>query len=203
MRSHLPLALLLVPVAASANDIPMVAIGLPFAPESPRPVAETHPLYRHVAVDAIEGLPASVGSSPLNFIHAAKRSSVDAALQESMRRMNLLAPDGMPAHVRLSVRWGGSRTPFHIGSHNVASATLHYRLVRIDDGRLLFDRDITTSVAGGGADASMRDNGIVRAAIAANFASAANCLDRAAYGTAPADCALTPRFTVSVERFRR
>jgi hypothetical protein len=49
----------------------------------------------------------------------------------------------------------------------------------------------------------MRDNGIVRAAIAANFASAANCIDRAAYGTAPSDCALTPKFSVSVTRERR
>ena len=70
----------------------------------------------------------------------------------------------------------------------------------IDDGRELFDRDVTTSAEGGGVDASMRDNGIVRAAIAANFASAANCLDRAAFGDAPGDCALTPRFSVSVVR---
>ena len=66
--------------------------------------------------------------------------------------------------------------------------------------RVGIDRRITTSAAGGGADASMRDNGIVRALIAANFASAANCIDHAAYGTAPSECALTPKFSVSVIR---
>jgi hypothetical protein len=194
------LVMIVAPTAATANDISMVAIGLPFAPETPKPVAATHPLYHHVLIDEIEGLPSTIGSSRLNFIKAAKRSSVNAALRETFQRMNLLAPDDTAAHVRLVVRWGASRTPFKIGAHNVATTTLHYRLVRIDSGQLLFDRDITTSAEGAGADASMRDNGIVRAAVAANFASAANCLDHAAFGTAPSDCALTPKFSVSVVR---
>lgn len=204
MRYRLALfALVAVPAGAVANDIPMVAIGLPFAPETPRPVAATHPLYRHVEIGEIEGLPATIGSSALNFIKAAKRSSVNTALRDSFQRMNLLAPDAGAAHVRLSVRWIGSRTPFHIGSHNTTTATLQYRLTRIDTGQVLFDREITTAAEGGGVDASMRDNGIVRAAIATNFASAANCLDHAAFGKAPSECALTPKFTVSVVRAPR
>ena len=203
MRLVLPLgilALIATPGHGAPNEIPLVAIGLPFMPETPRPVAATHVLYRHVQVAEIEGLPATIKSSGLNFIAAAKRSSVNAALRETFERMNLLAPDGGIAHVRLTATWEGSETPFHIGSHNQATATLRYRLVRINDARVLFDRRITTSAAGGGADASMRDNGIVRAAIAANFASAANCIDHAAYGTAPSECALTPKFSVSVVR---
>lgn len=86
------------------------------------------------------------------------------------------------------------------GTTNTAAVTIHYRLERIDNAQILFDRDITTSAKGGGVDASMRDNGIMRAAIAANFASAANCIDHAAYGSAPTDCALTPSFGVSVDR---
>jgi hypothetical protein len=203
MRCFLPviaLTLVAAPVGGAANDIPMVAIGLPFAPESPRPVGASHVLYHHIEVAEIEGLPPTIGSSSLNFIHAAKRSSINAALHETFERMNFLTPANGGAHVRLLVAWEGSKTPFHIGSHNQATATLRYRLVRIDNARVLFDRSITTSVTGGGIDASMRDNGILRAAIAANFASAANCIDHAAYGTAPDECALTPRFSVSVER---
>jgi hypothetical protein len=197
------LLLIAAPAAAAPGEIPLMAIGLPFAPETPTPVAPTHPLFHRVAVAEIEGLRATVGSSALNFIAAAKRSSVNKGLRESLQQMNLLAPDAAAARTRLTVRWGGSETPFHIGTHNKASVTMHYTLARIDTGQLLFDRDITTSAEGGGVDASMRDNGIVRAAIAANFASAANCLDHAALGTAPANCALTPRFSVSVERLRR
>ena len=203
MRLVLPLgifALIATPALAALNDIPLVAIGLPFTPETPRPVAATHVLYQHVQVAEIEGLPATIKSSRLNFIAAAKRSSVNAALRETFERMNLLATDGGVAHFRLTATWEGSETPFHIGSHNQATVTLRYRLVRADNARVLFDRRITTSAAGGGADASMRNNGIVRAAIAANFASASNCIDHAAYGTAPSECALTPKFSVSVVR---
>jgi hypothetical protein len=187
-------------LAAPSGDISMVAIGLPFAPETPTPVAPTHPLYHRVAVDGITDLPATVGSTKLNFIAAAKRSSINAALRQSLERMNLLAPDASTARARLIVSWRGSHTPFRIATSNTASATLHYQLVRIDSGQSLFDREVTTYAKGGGVDASMRDNGIVRAAIAANFASAANCLDHAAIGTAPANCALTPKFSVAVVR---
>lgn len=193
-------ALLAASPLAASGDIPLVAIGLPFSPETPQPVDPKHALYHDVVVGEVEGLPATVKSSAMNFIAAAKRSSINAGLQESFRRMNLLAPDAATARKRLTVTWVGSRTPFKIGSRNTGSVTFHYRLTRVDSGVALFDRDITTSAEGGGADASMRDNGTIRAAIAANFASAANCLDRAAYGPAPADCALTPRFSVSVVR---
>lgn len=199
----LALPLLVAPAAAAASNIPLMVIGLPFAPETPKPIAPQHPLYQEVEVGEIVGLPGTVGSSKLNFIKAAKRSSINKGLIATFERMNMLAPDAGAAAARLEVTWIGNRAPFKIGSRNVASATLRYRLTRIDNGQVLFDREITTSVEGGGVDASMRDNGITRAAIAANFASAANCLDRAAFGTAPADCALTPQFSVTVTRQRR
>lgn len=195
-------AMIATPAQAGSGDIPMVAIGLPFTPESPEPIDPAHPLYRGVEIGEIEGLPPTVKSSPLNFIAAAKRSSINTALRESFRRMNLLAPNAAAGRKRLTVVWKGSRTPFRIATSNATTVTFHYRLVRVDNGQLLFDREITTSAQGGGVDASMRDNGIVRAAIAANFASAANCLDRAAYGDAPADCALIPGFSVAVVPIR-
>jgi hypothetical protein len=194
-------AILALPTQTIAEDLPMVAVGLPFAPETPTPVKASHALYHDVDVGEIEGLPSTIKSSKFNFVAAAKRESVNTALRESFRRMNMLA-EGVPGRKRLIVKWLGSHTPFRIGGTNTADVTIHYQLVRVDSGNTLFDRDITTSVEGGGVDASMRDNGIVRAAIAANFASAANCLDRASYGTAPNDCALVPRFSVSVDRDR-
>lgn len=203
MRPRLLAATLLLiaaPAVAGLGDIALVAIGLPFAPQTPVPVAPTHALFQDVAVGGIEGLPPTIKSSRLNFVAAANRESVNEGLRETFRRMNLLATPARPARKRLEVRWGGVRTPFHIGTSNTAVATLHYRLARVDSGQVLFDREITTAVKGGGADASTRDNGIVRAAIAANFASAASCIERAAYGPVPADCALTPRYSVAVSR---
>lgn len=178
----------------------MVAIGLPFAPETPKAVASTHPLYQRIEIGEIENLPPTVRSSTLNFIAAAKRSSVNKALRESFQRMNLLAPNATAARARLIVRWQGSHTPLRIATRNVATVTLRYRLVRMDNGQILFDREIVTSAEGGGADAVMRDNGIVRAAIATNFASAAHCLDHAAFGMEAQDCALVPQFSVTVVR---
>lgn len=196
------LALTVSPAAVAAGDIPMAGIGLPYAPETPTPLAATHPLYQRIDVVDIEGLPSIVKSTSLNWIGAAKRSSVNKALRDSLKDMHLLALDTTAARVRLTARWVGSHTPIRISTRNRASVTLHYRLVRIDNGQELFSREITTSAEGGGVDAAMRDNGIARAAIATNFASAANCLDRAAFGSAPADCALVPKFSVSVERRR-
>ena len=198
----LPLLALTSASAAAQDNIPLVAIGLPFAPETPRPVAATHPLYHRIDALEIEGLPPTIKSSALNWIAAAKRSSVNAALRESLNRMNMLSPDAAAARTRLTVKWIGSDTPFRIGTSNRTSVTMHYRLVRIDNGQSLFDREITTWMDGGGVDAGLRDNGIVRAAIATNFASAAYCVDRAAFGAAPAGCALAPKFSVSVVRRR-
>jgi hypothetical protein len=188
--------------AAPGDDIPLVAIGLPFSPETPHPVTAKHPLYQRVAIGEIQGLPAVIGSNKLNVIGAARRSSVNAGLIESFREMEMLAPDASAAKFRLSASWIGSHMPFHIGTHNEATTTLHYQLTRIDNGQMLFERDITTAAEGGGVDAAMRDIEILRAAIAANFASAANCLDHAAYGNAPQDCTLTPKYAVSIERRR-
>ncbi|WP_394657855.1 hypothetical protein [uncultured Novosphingobium sp.] len=203
-------ALFLAPAAAIAlpanvrptTDIPMVAIGLPFSPESPEPVATGHPLYKKVAVGDITDLPATIKSSSLGIIAAAKRSSVNAAFRDSLSQMNLLADNAEASRFKLTARWIESKTPFRIATHNASSVTLHYQLSRLDNQQVLFTRDITTSATGAGGFGSVRDNGILRAAIASNFASVAKCLDDAAYGRAATDCALTPRFSVSVTRIR-
>jgi len=82
----------------------------------------------------------------------------------------------------------------------IATASLRYELTRIDTGQMLFGRNVTTKIDGSrsGADGGMSTR---RAAIAVNFASAAACLDKAAYGRAPANCALTPKFSVVSRRY--
>ena len=117
-------------------------------------------------------------------------------------RQNATGFCGSPAksHGALFVKWIGTQTPFKIGGRNEATVTMRYRLVRKDNGAVLFDREITTSAGGGGVDASMRDLGVVRAAIATNFASAANCLDHASLGQWPQDCALPPKFSMTATK---
>lgn len=187
------------PMTAAANDIPLMPIGLPFAPVTPSPIASSHQLYQQLAVDEIIGLPPTVKSSNLNFIAAAKRSSINDALVTSLRRMNMLASNPAAATARLIVTWRGIQPPIR-GSRNAATVTLHYRLVRVSNGEQLFERELTTSAEGSGVDLVMLENGLARAAIATNFASIAYCLDRAPSGTAPANCALTPQFSVNVRR---
>ena len=202
MRYFVPAALLCwstVPMAAAANDIPMVAIGLPFAPDTPSPVPASHPLYQQIEVAEIIGLPPTVKSSRMNFIAAAKRSSINDALRTSLQRMNMLAPDAAAARARLIVTWRAIHPPVREG-HHAATVTLHYRLLRVANGEQLFEREVTTSAKGSGIDLVMLENGLARAAIAANFASIAYCLDRAPSGTAPANCALSPLFSVEVRR---
>jgi hypothetical protein len=180
--------------AAPSPDIPLVAIGLPFAPEKPMPVASDHPLYHRVAVGDVEGITAIVR------FKAAPPGRLHKGLRETLERMNLLAPDAAHAKVRLIATWNGldSPTSFLVASKET-TATLHYQLIRIDNQQVLMDKIIATTVKGEGSalDGGM---GMARAAIAANFASAAACMDKAAYGRAPDDCALRPLYGVSVSR---
>lgn len=186
--------------AASTDEIPLSSIGLPYAPETPRPVATGHMLYHRIAVDEIADLPSTVGAPPLSLIAAAKRSSINKGLRETLARMNMLAPTPADAKARLIVRWGGVKTPFVIATKGQSTATLTYELRRIGNDELLFRREISTTAEGQGIDAGMRVIATARAAIAINFASIALCLEKAPSGSAPADCALTPLFKLSVER---
>lgn len=193
-------AALVFPIPASAGDIPLVAIGLPFEPEAPQPVAIDHPLFELIEIPEIENLPSAVGGSALAFIKAAKRSSINKGLHETFRQMHMLSPNPAQSRGTLVVTWIGTHTPFKVGGRNEATVTMRYRLIRKDNNKVLFDREITTSAGGGGVDATVRDMGIVRAAIATNFASAAYCLDHSSLGHWPDDCALTPKFSVTVMR---
>lgn len=192
LLASLPFALLGAPAARA--DIPLVAIGLPFAPEAPHPVASDHPLYHRVQVGEIVDLPGMIRFS------AAPPGRVHKALRETLEQMNLLAPTDADAKVKLVATWGGLDSPAKfLMPGTQTSATLSYRLSRLDNGQILMDRTITTTLAGKGSayDGGM---GMARGAIAANFASAAMCMDKAAYGHAPQDCALQPLYGVSVER---
>lgn len=184
-------ALLLVPAAAMAK--PAVSLepfnrGLSFTPEAPRPLPPEHPLYHRVALDPLAGVPARVGPV-LNTIASGRE--FEDALRQSLIAANFAASDGAPK-ARLTVTWLNFDAPMKISFSSSATSQLRYELRRIDNGELIFSRDIVTQTRASGGNAVDRFKGTGRAALQANIASALLCLDKAAYGTAPQDCALHP-----------
>lgn len=174
---------------AQSKTFPLQPIGLPFAPDSPRPLTPDHPLYRQVALDPVIDMPGNVGKFLVPITSA---KELNEALRETLDRANMLAPAGAQPKAKLVVRWVGLDAPQKIGFSSHATASLSYTLMRVPSGEQLFRRDIVTAASSNGGDASDRLRGTARLALLTNLASAVVCLDKAAYQRAPADCALTP-----------
>lgn len=140
-------------------------------------------------------MPGVVGAkATLGLTGAAKRSSFEKALRQTMDTLNMLAPTDAEAKVRLSPRWIDMNAPFRISFSSRASVTMGWSLTRIDNSQLLFQRDISTAAESNGGDGTARTVGVGRVALMTNIASALSCIDKAAYGAAPQDCALSPNF---------
>lgn len=186
------LAAVATPGAAATPAVPLQPMGLPFAPESPRPLSPDHPLFHGVALDPVADMPGKVGKFLIPITSAAE---VNEALRQTLERANMLAPsDGRPSF-RLLVRWGALNAPARISFSSEATATLSYTLIRVENGQELFRREISTVSRSRGGEGADRLKGNARLAIMTNLASAVLCLDKAAYGRAPADCALTPQMS--------
>ena len=193
MRHLLLAALIAVPsVAIAGHPVPLVPIGIPFAPSSPEPVSPTHPLYHRIAVMPVAGIPKRVGGT---FTLSIRQAEFDTALRDTLDKLNMLAPTDADARFRLTTTWGDLDMPFHIGISSHATARLSYTLARTDTGQSIFAREIATSAESKGGDATDREQETGRLALMTNLASVAVCLDQAAYGRAPADCALKPLAT--------
>jgi len=177
---------------AQAKAFPLQPVGLPFAPDSPRPLSPDHPLYRQVALELLADMPEKVGKF---LIPITSSKEMNEALRQTLDRANMLAPPGAQPKARLLVRWAGLDAPQKISFSSEATASLSYTLVRAQNNEQLFRRDITTFSRSTGGKGSDRLKGNARLAILTNLASAIVCLDKAAYGRAPADCALKPKMT--------
>ena len=178
--------------SAEAKVFPLQPVGLPFAPDSPRPLSPEHLLYRQVALDPVADMPQKVGKFLIPITSA---KEMNEALRETLDRANMLAPPGTQPKARLLVRWCGLDAPQKISFSSQATASLSYTLIRAQNGEQLFHRDIVTVSRSTGGDASDRLKGNARLALLTNLASAIVCLDKAAYGRAPADCALEAKMT--------
>jgi hypothetical protein len=183
--------------AAAKPAVPLQPFGLPFAPESPRPLSPDHPLFQRVALDPVADMPSKVGNFLMPITSA---TEMNEALRQTLERANMLAPPGVQPKARLLVRWGSLRAPAKISFSSEATATLSYTLIRLENGQELFRREISTFSRSTGGDGADRLKGNARLAIMTNLASAVLCLDKAAYGRAPADCALTPQASYRARR---
>lgn len=184
----------LILIAAPAIAHP-VSLAVPTDPQilfgaaGPRSLPADHVLRAHVAVAPIVGAPDKIGKFLLPITNARE---LNEGLSESLAHSGMLdGATGKPAF-RLVPTWEAFDAPAKIGFSSHASVTIHYKLERINTGAVIFARSITTTSESRGGDASDRLKGVARLAILTNFASAVACLDRAAYGAAPADCALKP-----------
>ena len=200
MRAFLGFVLLCSASAAFAQrPLSLVPFEAPvdFTPARPSTVSSEHPLFRRIAVGEIEGLTGRVGSA-LNPVSHARE--INAALRSTLAGANMLAADGQAPRARLRVVWQQFALPFRIGLSSRATVTVRYELSRIDNGQVIFARDISTEVRSRGGDGATRARTTGRAAILANMASLAYCLERAAVAPAPADCALQPvgRFSAPI-----
>lgn len=174
-------------VPATGATVPLQPLGLPFWPDSPKPLAPDHPLYRQLVLDPVADMPEKVGKFLISITSA---KEMNEALRQTLDRANMLAPAGAPAKAHLVVRWVGLSAPQKISFSSEATAILSYTLIRSSTGEQMFHRDITTSSRSEGGQASDRLRGAARVALMTNLASAVVCLDKGALQRAPADCAL-------------
>jgi hypothetical protein len=190
MRKALLLALISVAAPAEARRpvslLPFES-EISFSPDQPRVIGADHPLFRRISVENVQNMPGRIGSF---LVAVTDPGEFNAALRSTLSSANLLAQTEGDARARLRVTWRQFDMPFHIGMSSRASVAINYELSRIDNGQVIFSREILTGAEFRGGNAATRAQGTGRAAVLANIASVTLCLEKAAYGQAPADCAV-------------
>ncbi|HEX8623692.1 MAG TPA: hypothetical protein VF782_01300 [Allosphingosinicella sp.] len=180
-------------LAAPLSAKPLVPLAPPVGTAvhsigaGPRTVPDDHPLRGRIAVEPIAAMPKRVGSL---FVSVARPAEFDTALKLALDRSGMLAGPEAAPKTRLHVTWRWLDAPAKIGNSARASVAVAYELRRIDTGHTIFQREVTSEArTTGGPDASQRVRHNARMAIQRNIAALVACLDLAAYGRAPGDCA--------------
>jgi hypothetical protein len=186
----IPASLLIAAPVAAKPLVPLappVGAAVHSVGAGPRSVPADHPLRGRITVEPVAAMPKRVGSL---LIPVAKPAEFDTALKLALEHSNMLAGPEAAPKARLHVTWRWLDAPAKIGFSAKARVAIAYELRRIDTGQTIFQREVTSEArTTGGGDASLRLRHNARAAIQRNIAGAITCLDLAAYGRAPADCA--------------
>jgi hypothetical protein len=191
MRYFLVPASLLLAAPLSAKPLvplaPPVGNALHSVGAGPRTVPANHPLRGRIVVEPVAAMPKRVGTL---FVSVAKPAEFDGAIKTALEQSGMLAAPQAAPSARLHVTWRWIDAPAKIGSSAQAKVAVAYELRRIDSGQTIFQREVTSEArTTGGRDASQRVRHNARKAIQRNIAAAIICLDLAAYGRAPGDCA--------------
>ena len=192
---HWLIAMLIASPAMAAHPVPLAVPLRPeiiFGPNGPRLLPEEHVLRGHVSIEPIAGAPEKIGKLLLPITNARE---LNEGLKQSLAHSGMLAQGDAQPVFRLVATWQSFDAPAKVSFSSHATVTVHYQLQRVDTGAIIFARSITTTSESRGGEGSDRLKGVARMAILTNFASADACLDKAAYGAAPLECALKPAVT--------
>ena len=135
-----------------------------FSPDQPHVLGAEHPLYRRILLEEVQNMPARVGSI---FTPVTGPAEYNEALRRTLASAQMLAPASGDAKARLRVTWRQFDLPFHIGFGSTATVAINYELSRIDNGQVIFSREILTRASARGGNAATRAQGTGRAAILA------------------------------------
>jgi hypothetical protein len=176
-------------IAGGGVSLNPMQTTMQFTPHTPEVVPANHPLFMKVMVDPIVDVPDKIGT----FMNAfARAKEINEALSKGMTDAGMRSPDANAGPFRLTATWLSFDSPFRISASSRAAVTIRYELRRVNSGAVIFQRDISTSAESSGGNAADRQRGTVRATLAANFAGAIWCIEQAAYGKAPDNCAVSP-----------
>ena len=176
-------------IAKSPVSLNPFAGAISFSPHRPKAVTAGHPLAASIVVDPIVDAPAKTGIMLNTYM---KNAEINEGLVSGLRSAGMVAADPRAAKFRLTATWLEFNAPFRISFSSKATVIVRYELRRIDTGAVIFSRDVTTFAKASGGEGSARQKATARASVAANFAGTIHCLQEAAYGRAPQDCAVSP-----------
>lgn len=208
MRHLLFLLLLAASPATAADRVSLRPFEgrMGFEPQALQPITSQHPLYGRILLEDVQAMPDRIGSF---LMRVTSSSEFNQSLRSTLASANMLARSPAEARARLRVTWRRFHLPLQIGLTTRATAAVHYELSRIDNGQIIYSREIVTQAVGRGGNGAIRGQGTGRASILSNIASITHCLEQAPF-TPPSDaCILRPvgRFSapivVSVPLIRR
>lgn len=185
--------------AASAQSVSLRPFEsrLGFVPQAPRAVDSQHPLFGRILLEDVQSMPRRVGSF---LLPVTTSSEFNAAVRSTLASANMLARSASDARARLRVTWRQFDLPFRIGLSSRARVAVRYELSRIDNGQMIYSREIVTEAASRGGEASARARGTGRAAILTNIASMSICLEQAPFNPPSDACLVRPsgRFSAPI-----
>lgn len=152
---HLLLFLLLAASPATATQ--RVSLrpfegSMGFEPRALQPITSQHPLYGRILLEDVRAMPDRIGSF---LMRVTTSSEFNQSLHSTLASANMLARSPAEARARLRVTWRRFHLPLQIGLTTRATVAVHYELSRIDNGQVIYSREIVTQAVGRGGNGAI------------------------------------------------